>query len=275
MSSDDAFESEMDRNHRINDAVAEALITGADLGDQRSDFEATALFLRALPAAIQVAPASSSEAVTISALADAGRIAALEADRGASPTAPFAPVRGSGWRGRLALLGAVIALLPLLTAGLAFAGVDLPEPVDEAFERVGIELPNQADGGDAASRGREGAKGLGAEDPAGAASGDRGAGTEQPDDHKGGKPHAGGPSVPGSGKGNGPKGRAQGSGPKGVPPGHGGVPPGQGGDPPGNLGVPPGGGSDGTTGPPPDPGSPPAAGPPVQGGAPPGQAKPK
>ena len=37
-----------------------------------------------------------------------------------------------------------IALLPAVMAGLAFAGVALPEPAREAFERVGIELPNQA-----------------------------------------------------------------------------------------------------------------------------------
>jgi hypothetical protein len=55
-------------------------------------------------------------------------------------------------RRRLALAARIafaVALLPLLSAGLAVAGVTLPGPAQSAFERVGIELPNQAGGGEA------------------------------------------------------------------------------------------------------------------------------
>jgi hypothetical protein len=46
-------------------------------------------------------------------------------------------------------LGATALGVVLGTAGLAVAGVNLPDPADEAFERAGISLPNQAGGGDA------------------------------------------------------------------------------------------------------------------------------
>src|SRR4029450_9481902 len=56
-------------------------------------------------------------------------------------------------RGPLALalrFGAAVALLPACLAGIAFAGVSVPGPAQDAFESVGIELPNQAGGDDAA-----------------------------------------------------------------------------------------------------------------------------
>jgi hypothetical protein len=39
-----------------------------------------------------------------------------------------------------------IAAIPLLFTGLAFAGVNLPDPASSAFESIGIDLPNQAEG---------------------------------------------------------------------------------------------------------------------------------
>jgi hypothetical protein len=45
-------------------------------------------------------------------------------------------------------LGAATLVVVLGTAGLAVAGVNLPDPADEAFEKVGISLPNQAGGGE-------------------------------------------------------------------------------------------------------------------------------
>src|SRR5829696_378088 len=45
-------------------------------------------------------------------------------------------------------LGATTLALILGTTGLALAGVNLPEPAQQAFERAGISLPNQAAGGD-------------------------------------------------------------------------------------------------------------------------------
>ena len=43
-------------------------------------------------------------------------------------------------------LGAAVLVLVLGTAGLAVAGVNLPEGAQQAFERAGISLPNQAGG---------------------------------------------------------------------------------------------------------------------------------
>jgi len=45
-------------------------------------------------------------------------------------------------------LGATTLALILGTTGLALAGVNLPDPAQQAFERAGISLPNQAAGGD-------------------------------------------------------------------------------------------------------------------------------
>ena len=44
-------------------------------------------------------------------------------------------------------LGAATLAAALGTAGLAVAGVNLPDPATDAFEHVGISLPNQAGGG--------------------------------------------------------------------------------------------------------------------------------
>lgn len=55
---------------------------------------------------------------------------------------------------RMALrVGATAGAFVLGTAGLAVAGVNLPDPASAAFDRVGVTLPNQADGG-SADRGR-------------------------------------------------------------------------------------------------------------------------
>jgi hypothetical protein len=52
--------------------------------------------------------------------------------------------------GALAACAAVLGI-PLLTGGLAAAGVKLPGPAAAAFESVGIELPNQEDSADGAT----------------------------------------------------------------------------------------------------------------------------
>jgi len=43
-------------------------------------------------------------------------------------------------------LGAIALALILGTAGLALAGVSLPDPAKQAFQRLGVSLPNQAGG---------------------------------------------------------------------------------------------------------------------------------
>ena len=51
-------------------------------------------------------------------------------------------------------LAAATAAAVLGTAGLAFAGVNLPDPAQKAFERAGITLPNQAGGGQSGEHSR-------------------------------------------------------------------------------------------------------------------------
>jgi hypothetical protein len=51
-------------------------------------------------------------------------------------------------------LGAAMLAAILGTAGLAVAGVDLPDPATEAFEQVGITLPNQGGGGQSGEHAR-------------------------------------------------------------------------------------------------------------------------
>jgi hypothetical protein len=51
-------------------------------------------------------------------------------------------------------LGAATLAAVLGTAGLAVAGVDLPDPATEAFEHAGISLPNQAGGGQSGEHAR-------------------------------------------------------------------------------------------------------------------------
>ena len=51
-------------------------------------------------------------------------------------------------------LGAATLAAVLGTAGLAVAGVNLPDPATEAFENVGITLPNQAGGGQSGEHSR-------------------------------------------------------------------------------------------------------------------------
>jgi hypothetical protein len=69
-----------------------------------------------------------------------------EAARASASTPPVAvTIRPRRRRAIAARVAVVVASIPLLFAGLAFAGVSLPEPADSAFETIGVELPNQAD----------------------------------------------------------------------------------------------------------------------------------
>jgi hypothetical protein len=54
----------------------------------------------------------------------------------------------------LATLGAAMLAAILGTAGLAAAGVDLPDQAQTAFDKVGITLPNQAGGGQSGDHAR-------------------------------------------------------------------------------------------------------------------------
>jgi hypothetical protein len=54
----------------------------------------------------------------------------------------------------VATLTAAALAVALGTTGLAAAGVDLPDPAAEAFEKAGITLPNQAGGGQSGEHAR-------------------------------------------------------------------------------------------------------------------------
>jgi hypothetical protein len=146
MSGDGAFEDEMELSGRRKPA-------DDDL----------AAFAQAVRVTLLDEPDRTASATLVPRLAETARASAADgADRGGT-TKRRPAARRPRWAPALRVAIA-IALVPLLTAGLAVAGVKLPAVADDAFESVGVELPNQAasdDGGDAAS----GAEDGGSEEP--------------------------------------------------------------------------------------------------------------
>jgi hypothetical protein len=106
-------------------------------GAYEGEMNEVATFMTALRAAVPTQPDPSLSADLIPRLAKAARAATIEEETRATRRHP---------RPRLGLLvriGIALAAVPLLFAGLAVAGVTVPEPARNAFEMVGIELPNQ------------------------------------------------------------------------------------------------------------------------------------
>lgn len=245
MSGYDAFEEEMGFARRIRDEDAERLLAGpAPQRGQRPDLDEVAVFLGAARVAL---PAQPDPRVEVSLVQ---RLAATAGAANDATTAELPAVPAPAWRPRLALAAKVavaVALLPATMAGLAFAGVQLPEPAREAFERIGLDLPNQSavdeptaddDGDDkASSKANErsavaGKHDRGAHGGKSANKGKKGKGKKKDKaKDKDPKGQRGGGHGHGQGK---QKEKPQGGGPSGVPPGQGGVPPGQGGTSPGS-----------------------------------------
>lgn len=260
MSDNGAFEDGMKRFGRISDEDAERVLSGTSFDSaEGAAVGELVLFARALRASGAQAPDPALETALVPRLAEAAAASRLNMPQ----DAPRRTVgRGAGWRPRLALLGATVLLLPALMAGLAYAGVSLPEPAKAPFEALGIQLPNQSGGGIGAAMSH--GRGERSDDPSGStprsaepgSEGNSGAG--EPGDDK--KHDQGNRKSKGKAHGN-DNANSQGHGASGsTPSGDGGVPPGHG-------GVPPGGGSGGSTGPPQTP--------PGQGGVSPGQGEPK
>ena len=251
--------------NRISDDLAERLLSDPRSVEPAGGLAETVAFIRALPAVVPVAPDPALEDEMIPALAGAAHSAALEASREATSSLDAVRAAAPHWRLRLAVLGAAVALLPVLTAGLAYAGVELPDPVDEAFDAVGVDLPNQSevDTTPAGADGEGKGKAAGGKDDS---SSKDAAGTADQAPAPGGGEGSGDDGGHGNGHG-----KPEHAGPEATPPGHGGTPPGQGGVPPGNAGVPHGGGSGGSTGPPATPPGQGGTAAPGQGGTPPGQ----
>jgi hypothetical protein len=274
----DAFEDEMGFLGSASDATVERLLTGRGHdADRNGETEDVAAFVIALRAAVPARPRPELEDALVPRLVSAARSSGDAAAQ--ARTTSISVPRTGVWRRRLALVGrAAVALVLAVAAmaGLALAGVRIPEPARDAFEFAGVELPNQDDESDDPS---DGAAGAGAgedaeprsseakeggptadEGSAGTESANRGARHRGKDrSHKGKDKEQQGSSGGGNGA---PAAPPADTGPTGVPPGQGGVPPGHGGTPPGQAAPPPGQG-----------GTPPgqAAPPPGQGGTPPGQ----
>ena len=144
MSRGDAYEEEMAFMRRLTQSDEERLIAGN--ASDRGDLAELAAFTSALRASASEAVPPASAAF-IARLSETARASAETTEERRSTIAlrPLSsPVRP---RPRLALVARVAvaaATVPLLFAGLAFAGVSLPGPADDAFESIGIELPNQA-----------------------------------------------------------------------------------------------------------------------------------
>jgi hypothetical protein len=96
-----------------------------------------ALFETAMRAAVRVEPDPGLAARLVPRLAETARAATIEAETRASRRRPHSRL------GLFARVGTAVAAIPLLLAGLAFAGVTVPGPARDAFDSVGIELPNQ------------------------------------------------------------------------------------------------------------------------------------
>jgi hypothetical protein len=278
----------------ISSEAAERLLSIPERDGETPELAQVANFVAALPAAVARNPDPEVGAMVVSRAAEAARAATLEAAQEANATLRTSH-RAPSWQRRVAVIALAIALVPAATAGLAIAGVPLPDPARDAFESVGIDLPNQSDADDAnpagAEDGDDGDEATGSN--GGRAEGDQGGesagsqGQSKQAGNGGGAAGNGGGAAGNGGDGGGHSGRSQGGGPESTPPGHGATPPGQGGVPPGQGAPPPGHeepppgqsdvapGASGTA--PGHTGAAPGQGgvPPGQGGVPPGQAKPK
>ena len=106
-------------------------------GAYEGEMNDAALFMSALRAAVPAQPDPRLGADLVPRLAEAARASTIEAETHAVGRRP---------RSRLAAVvrvGIAVAAVPLVLAGLAFAGVTVPQPARTAFDSVGIELPNQ------------------------------------------------------------------------------------------------------------------------------------
>jgi hypothetical protein len=109
------------------------------------------LFESALRAAVPVRPDPALGEDLVPRLARAARASTIEAETRASSGAAWRRGRAHSRRALVARVGIAVAMLPLVLAGLAFAGVSLPDPAQSAFDRAGISLPNQATGDSSAA----------------------------------------------------------------------------------------------------------------------------
>jgi hypothetical protein len=117
-------------------------------GAYEGEMKEISLFENALLAAVPTQPDARLGEALVPRLAEVARASTIEAETQATRRGIAS---GSGAarrrpRSRLALVarvGLAVAMIPLVLAGLAFAGVTVPGPARSAFDTVGITLPNQ------------------------------------------------------------------------------------------------------------------------------------
>ncbi len=130
---------------RLSDTDQERLLAGAPV-EGHVEFDEVAAFMRALPEQVSEAPPEGLERTLVPRLAEAARTSTALAE-----TPAPSPIPERRPRSRFALVARVavaVALIPVLMAGLAVAGVKVPTPAQDAFEGVGVELPNQGEKSD-------------------------------------------------------------------------------------------------------------------------------
>jgi hypothetical protein len=119
-----------------------------------------ALFMTALRAAVPIQPDPELGARLVPRLAQTARAVTIEAEtrttKRADSTAAGARRRPRSRRALVARVGIALALIPLVLAGLAFAGVTLPAPARSVLDSVGVSLPNQSDKSNDTSRSSQG-----------------------------------------------------------------------------------------------------------------------
>jgi hypothetical protein len=149
MSDRDAYLDEMRFLRELSDRDVEGLLSRRSGGE--SENEDVAAFLRDLRDVYTEAPSGPTEVTHVAAIARAARALAdgheelTPPHRSSIQGAKQTNRRGTMTKKRLALLTAGLALAaPLSMAGLATAGVTLPDAARAPFDQLGVELPNQA-----------------------------------------------------------------------------------------------------------------------------------
>jgi cell division protein FtsN len=107
-----------------------------------SEMNEVALFQSALRVAVPTRPDPRIGVELVPRLAQVARAATIEVETQASRRGS-ALRSGRGRRALVARVAIVVGLIPLVLAGLAFAGVTVPAPARDAFDSLGITLPNQ------------------------------------------------------------------------------------------------------------------------------------
>jgi hypothetical protein len=116
-------------------------------GAYEGEMNDVALFMNALRAAVPAEPDPGLDAYLVPRLAAAARASTIEPETQVMRRRSAQRI-GAARRRRSRLTSVVrvaitIALIPLVLAGLAVAGVTVPSPARSAFESLGISLPNQ------------------------------------------------------------------------------------------------------------------------------------